>query len=157
MRLLFGELDFDKQHDESQKALDSLQSYIAMAKTAGEAFDSIKQLLDDLSDVLHKSQLFRKDQEAKRGGLKGCFFSCSVALRQGLAEGKGATSDDAGGRKTAATGGEGGCLHNSELCFLWSFLRRSGRLRTSTGSSSKRRSEPGAWHSSSPGQPGSRH
>lgn len=66
MRLLFSGLDFDRQHDESQKALDSLQKYIVMAKTAGEAFPSIKQILDDLSDVLHKSQLFKKDQEAKR-------------------------------------------------------------------------------------------
>ncbi|CAK9026452.1 Uncharacterized protein SCF082_LOCUS17516 [Durusdinium trenchii] len=66
VRLLFSGLDFDRQHDESQKALDSLQKYIVMAKTAGEAFPSIKQILDDLSDVLHKSQLFKKDQEAKR-------------------------------------------------------------------------------------------
>eukprot|EP00435_Cladocopium_sp_Y103_P066832 s1002_g29.t1 len=77
VRLLFSGLDFDRQHEESQRALDSLQKYIAMAKTAGEAFPSIKQIVDDLSDagkifrcsfldVLHKSQLFKKDQEAKR-------------------------------------------------------------------------------------------
>lgn len=70
VRLLFSGLDFDRQHDESQKALDSLQKYIVMAKTAGEAFPSIKQILDDLSDVLHKSQLFKKDQEAKRDDLR---------------------------------------------------------------------------------------
>lgn len=35
VRLLFSGLDFDRQHEESQRALDSLQKYIAMAKTAG--------------------------------------------------------------------------------------------------------------------------
>jgi len=66
VRLLFSGLDFDQKHEESQRALDSLQKYISMAKTAGDAFPNIKQILDDLSDVLHKSQLFKKDQEAKR-------------------------------------------------------------------------------------------
>ena len=33
--MLFSGLDFDRQHEESQRALDSLQKYIAMAKTAG--------------------------------------------------------------------------------------------------------------------------
>eukprot|EP00438_Fugacium_kawagutii_P029495 Skav222721 [mRNA] locus=scaffold2390:32569:50724:+ [translate_table: standard] len=35
VRLLFSGLDFDRQHEESQQALDSLQKYISMAKTAG--------------------------------------------------------------------------------------------------------------------------
>ena len=71
-----------------------------MAKTAGEAFDSIKQLLDDLSDVLHKSQLFRKDQGGEA---------------EGLVEGEGVAGDDAGGGTEAATGGEGEkqCLKKS--------------------------------------------
>lgn len=35
VRLLFSGLDFDQKHEESQRALDSLQKYISMAKTAG--------------------------------------------------------------------------------------------------------------------------
>ena len=114
VRLLFSGLDFDRQHDEAQKALDSLQKYIVMAKTAGEAFPSIKQILDDLSDVLHKSQLFKKDQEAKSCDLS--FFTHvldapSFCLRKNSSQREGASGNHEGGGAPFAASGEGKAGH----------------------------------------------
>lgn len=66
VRLLFSGRYFDTQHAEAQQALDSLQHYISLARPAGEAFPAVKQILHERSETLHKSQLFKKDQEAKR-------------------------------------------------------------------------------------------
>ncbi|CAJ1387997.1 unnamed protein product, partial [Effrenium voratum] len=49
VRLLFSGLDFDKHYDDAQSALETLSMYLSKAKTAGEAFPGIKQILDDLS------------------------------------------------------------------------------------------------------------
>ncbi|OLP87631.1 hypothetical protein AK812_SmicGene31124 [Symbiodinium microadriaticum] len=71
VRLLFSGRYFDTQHEEAQQALDSLQHYISLARPAGEAFPAVKQILHERSETLHKSQLFKKDQEAKRASAEG--------------------------------------------------------------------------------------
>eukprot|EP00930_Biecheleria_cincta_P087126 TRINITY_DN76380_c0_g1_i1.p1 TRINITY_DN76380_c0_g1~~TRINITY_DN76380_c0_g1_i1.p1 ORF type:complete len:1719 (-),score=348.33 TRINITY_DN76380_c0_g1_i1:125-5281(-) len=66
VRLLFSSDDFVVQQGEAEKAMERLRRDLEQAKTAGQAFPSVKQNLDTLNEVLHDFKMNTKDQEAMR-------------------------------------------------------------------------------------------
>ncbi|CAE8641503.1 unnamed protein product, partial [Polarella glacialis] len=67
LRLLFSSGGYGVQQEDATKAIKELEKLMDMAKTAGQAFpNSVKLVLDSLSERLYKGQLQVRDQEAKR-------------------------------------------------------------------------------------------
>jgi len=66
VHLMFNKLDFDKQGAEAQAAQEKLSQYESVAKAAVKAFPSIKDILGETLDAIHKLQIGKKESEEKR-------------------------------------------------------------------------------------------